>query len=90
MCFQSHWVDGCIVGLGNCSELLTPCWEELKDIIYGEFAEEIVPSAQVSDLPSVTLESATVSFCGLFRREFEHAAETADGKRSLGSSSYFL
>ena len=43
-------------------------------IIEGEFAEEIVPSVEVPDLPSVTLESAAESLCGLFDREFEHAA----------------
>ena len=48
-------------------------------IIDGEFAEEIVPSAEVPDLPSVTLESAAESLCGLFDREFEHAAEAVAG-----------
>ena len=42
-------------------------------IIHREFAEEIVPSAEVPDLPSVTLERAADSLCGLFDREFEHA-----------------
>ena len=44
-------------------------------IIDGRFAEELVPSAEVPDLSSVTLESAAESWCGLFDREFEHAAE---------------
>ena len=48
-------------------------------IIHGELAEEIVPSAEVPDLPSVTLESAAELLCALFDREFEHATEAADG-----------
>jgi len=52
-----------------------------QEIIRGEFAEEIVPSAEVPDLPSVTLENAAESLCGLFLREFERAAEAADGEK---------
>ena len=42
---------------------------------------KIVLRAEVLDLPSVTLESAAESFCGLFFLESEHAAETADGEK---------
>ena len=52
-----------------------------QEIIHGEFTEEIGPSTEVPDLPSVTLESAGESFCGVFHREFEHAAEVADGEK---------
>ena len=55
-------------------------------MIDGELAEEIVPSAEVPDLPSVTSESAAESLCGLFDREFELAAKLRTGKKSLGSS----
>ena len=48
-------------------------------IIDGEFAEEIVPGAEVSEIPSVTLESAAESLCRLFDGEFEHAAEAVAG-----------
>ena len=48
-------------------------------IIDGEFAEEMVPSAEVPELPSVTLESAAESLCGLFDREFENVAEAVAG-----------
>lgn len=50
-----------------------------KEIISGSFAEEIVPSAEVPDLPSVTLHSAAESLCGLFLREFEKAAKDDNG-----------
>ncbi|PWW74812.1 COG4-domain-containing protein [Tuber magnatum] len=52
-----------------------------QEIIRGEFAEEIVPTAEVPDLPSVTLENAAESLCGLFLREFERAAEATDGEK---------
>ncbi|CAZ84937.1 unnamed protein product [Tuber melanosporum] len=52
-----------------------------QEIIRGEFAEEIVPTAEVPDVPSVTLENAAESLCGLFLREFERAAEAADGEK---------
>lgn len=52
-----------------------------REIITGEFAESIVPSAEVPDPPAVTLENAAESLCGLFLREFEKAARTADGEK---------
>ena len=57
------------------------CGKIPQEIIHGEFAEKIGPSAEVSDLLSVTLESAAESFCGVFYREFEHVAEAADGEK---------
>ncbi|KAH0537875.1 hypothetical protein FGG08_005427 [Glutinoglossum americanum] len=52
-----------------------------KDIINGQFAEETVPTAEVPDPPSVTLEAAAESLCGLFIREFEKAAKEGDGTK---------
>ena len=52
-----------------------------KDIVCGSFAEEIVPSAEVPDPPSVTLDHAAESLCGLFLREFEKAAQEANGAK---------
>lgn len=45
----------------------------------GAFAEEIVPTAEVPDLPRQTLDSAAESLCGLFLREFEKAAQAGNG-----------
>jgi len=52
-----------------------------KEIINGSFAEEIVPTAEVPDPPSVTLEAAAESLCGLFLREFEKAAKDGNGTK---------
>lgn len=54
-----------------------------KEIIEGEFAGEMVPTAEVPDLPKVTLHNAAESLCGLFLREFERAAATQppDGEK---------
>ncbi|KAM0721041.1 hypothetical protein Q7P37_003326 [Cladosporium fusiforme] len=48
-------------------------------VIDGAFAEEIVPTAEVPDLPRQTLDSAAESLCGLFLREFEKAAQAGNG-----------
>ena len=48
-------------------------------VIDGAFAEEIVPTAEVPDLPRQTINSASESLCGLFLREFEKAAATGNG-----------
>ena len=61
-----------------------------QEIIHGEFAEKIGPSAEVPDLPSVTLESAEESVYGLFIREFEHVAEAADGEKVARFFKLFL
>ena len=52
-----------------------------KEVINGPFAEEIVPSAEVPDPPSVTLERAAESLCTLFLREFEKAAKENNGAK---------
>ncbi|KAI9843828.1 MAG: hypothetical protein M1837_006089 [Sclerophora amabilis] len=52
-----------------------------KEIVNGQFAEEIVPTAEVPDPPRVTLENASESLCGLFLREFEKAARESDGAK---------
>lgn len=52
-----------------------------KEITNSQFAEEMVPTAEVPDPPSVTLESAAESLCGLFLREFEKAAREGDGAK---------
>ncbi|EQL32680.1 hypothetical protein BDFG_05219 [Blastomyces dermatitidis ATCC 26199] len=46
-----------------------------EEVIHGDFAAEIVPTAEVPDPPSVTLENAAESLCGLFLREFERAVK---------------
>lgn len=51
------------------------------EVIHGEFAERIVPTAEVPDPPSVTLNNASESLCGLFLREFDRAVkENNDAK----------
>jgi hypothetical protein len=51
------------------------------EVVDGSFAEEIVPTAEVPDLPRVTLDAAAESLCGLFLREFEKAAKDGDGAK---------
>ena len=41
----------------------------------------MVPSAEVPDMPSATLENAAGALCTLFLREFRKAADEADGER---------
>lgn len=50
-------------------------------VVNGSFAEEIVPTAEVPDPPNITLAQAAESLCGLFLREFEHAAKENNGPR---------
>jgi len=50
-----------------------------REIVNGAFAEEIVPTAEVPDPPSVTLENAAESLRSLFLREFETAAKEGNG-----------
>ncbi|KAH8814904.1 hypothetical protein F5884DRAFT_817366 [Xylogone sp. PMI_703] len=52
-----------------------------KNVIEGQFASKTVPSVEVPEAPSVTLENAKESLCGLFLREFEKAAAEGDGAR---------
>ena len=51
------------------------------EVIEGSFAQDIVPSAEIPDLPRVTLDQAAESLCGLFLREFEKATKEGDGTR---------
>ena len=51
------------------------------EIVRGSFTEEIVPSVEIPDPPSVTLEHAAESLCGLFLREFEKAAKEDNGPK---------
>lgn len=50
-----------------------------KALVKGSFAEEIVPTAEVPDSPTVTLDNAAESLRGLFLREFEKAAQEGNG-----------
>ena len=50
-----------------------------REIVNGSFAEEMVPTAEVPDPPSVTLEHAAGSLRELFLREFESAAQEGNG-----------
>ena len=50
-------------------------------VINGAFAAEMVPTAEVPDPPSVTLDTAAESLCGLFLREFEKAVKENDGAK---------
>ncbi|KAJ5762530.1 uncharacterized protein N7511_005912 [Penicillium nucicola] len=50
-------------------------------VVNGAFAAEMVPTAEVPDPPSVTLDSAAESLCGLFLREFEKAVKENDGAK---------
>jgi hypothetical protein len=50
-------------------------------VIDGAFAGEIVPTAEVPDLPRYTLDSAAEGLCTLFLRDFERAANEGDGAR---------
>jgi hypothetical protein len=49
------------------------------DVVNAPFADDMVPTADVPDPPRVTLDAAAESLCGLFLREFDKAAATADG-----------
>ncbi|KAK4865953.1 hypothetical protein LT330_009046 [Penicillium expansum] len=50
-------------------------------VVHGAFAAEMVPTAEVPDPPSVTLDNAAESLCGLFLREFEKAVKENDGAK---------
>ncbi|KAJ5779181.1 Conserved oligomeric Golgi complex subunit 4 [Penicillium paradoxum] len=50
-------------------------------VVNGSFAAEMVPTAEVPDPPSVTLDNAAESLCGLFLREFEKAVKENDGAK---------
>lgn len=50
-------------------------------VVNGPFAAEMVPTAEVPDPPSVTLDNAAESLCGLFLREFDKAVKESDGAK---------
>ncbi|KAJ5097517.1 hypothetical protein N7456_008238 [Penicillium angulare] len=50
-------------------------------VVNGPFAAEMVPTAEVPDPPSVTLDNAAESLCGLFLREFDKAVKENDGAK---------
>ncbi|RFU31306.1 hypothetical protein B7463_g5019, partial [Scytalidium lignicola] len=52
-----------------------------RNVIEGRFASKTVPSVEVPEAPSITLENAKESLCGLFLREFEKAAAEGDGAK---------
>ena len=49
------------------------------EVVGSGFAEAVVPTAEVPDAPSVTLDGAAEALCRLFLREFEKAVEEGDG-----------
>lgn len=52
-----------------------------KEVIEGDFAARIVPTAEVPDPPATTLDNASESLCSLFLREFDKAVKENDGGR---------
>ncbi|KAI4111002.1 MAG: hypothetical protein LQ339_001004 [Xanthoria mediterranea] len=52
-----------------------------SSVINGSFAEEIVPTSEVPELPKITLEQAAQSLQGLFLREFQRAAAENNGSK---------
>ena len=52
-----------------------------KEVLDGDFAARVVPTAEVPDSPSVTLENASESLRTLFVKEFEKAVKDNDGGR---------
>ena len=52
-----------------------------KELVDGDFAARVVPTAEVPDSPSVTLENASESLCTLFVKEFDKAVKDNDGGR---------
>ncbi|KAI5292953.1 hypothetical protein KEM55_007394, partial [Ascosphaera atra] len=52
-----------------------------REIVDGEFASKIVPTTEVPDAPSVTLDNAAESLCGLFLREFDKAVSENDSSK---------
>lgn len=63
----------------NAANYLHQASQIPETVTNGAFAEEIVPTAEVPDLPRQTLNSAAESLCGLFLREFEKAAQAGNG-----------
>lgn len=51
------------------------------EVVRSAFASEMVPTAEVPDPPSVTLDNAAESLCSLFLREFDKAVKENDGAK---------
>jgi len=49
------------------------------EVIDGEFAQEMVPTAEVPDPPRTTIDNASSNLCKLFLHEFDQAAKQGDG-----------
>lgn len=84
-------LKACVLGVAG-SMGVTQDWETAAgyinraskippDVVNGAFAVEIVPTTEVPDPPSATLESAAESLCGLFLREFDRAVKENDGAK---------
>ena len=52
-----------------------------KDVLNGDFAARVVPTAEVPDAPAVTLETASESLCMLSQKETNKAVKDNDGGR---------
>jgi hypothetical protein len=52
-----------------------------QDVVRSGFAEVVVPTAEVPEPPSVTLDDSAEALCGLFQREFDKAVQENDGGR---------
>ena len=52
-----------------------------KEVVDGDFAARVVPTAEVPDSPAVTLDNASESLCTLFLREFDKSVKENDGGR---------
>ena len=50
-------------------------------VVKSGFAQQIVPTAEVPNVPSATLDAAAESLCHLFVKEFERAVDDNDGPR---------
>ncbi|KAL9111199.1 MAG: hypothetical protein Q9227_004276 [Pyrenula ochraceoflavens] len=51
------------------------------EVLNGPFAARMVPTAEVPDVPSVTLTNASESLCALFLKEFDKAVKEGDGAK---------
>lgn len=65
----------------TAAEYLSRASRISDNVIKSGFAQQIVPTAEVPNPPSVTLDTAAQSLCQLFVREFEAAVEEGDGAR---------
>lgn len=65
----------------TAAEYLSRASRVPADVVRSGFAEAVVPTAEVPDPPSVTLDESAAALCQLFLREFEKAVEEGDGAR---------